>query len=276
MKRTRKAALVTGGTSGIGRALVHELGKRDFAVYFVGTNMDKGRAVETELGQGEGRFIPVDLSDLRATRAFAVRFAAEHEQLDLLVNVAGVMLPERQETPEGNERTFTIDHLAAFVLSHELAPALARAEHGRIANVSGPPRQMLPPSLNFDDLQLARDYSLVRSVTNAVHAKTVMTEILAEKYRSAGVDVIAFDPGPVKTDLSRHMDFPLNLLFRAATSLMPRSSKTAVYATSSAELEGVSGQLVTGRKLRELRFDERYKARLWDATLAALPFELPA
>lgn len=153
MKTPRKTALVTGGTSGIGRSIVHALGEAGFDVYFVGTNAEKGRRVAEALGQGEGRFIPLDLSDLRAVRDFAVEFVDNQSELDLLVNVAGVMLQTRQETSDGHEKTFAIDHLAAFVLSHELAPALARAQHGRIANVSGPPRSMLAPSLDFDNLQ---------------------------------------------------------------------------------------------------------------------------
>ena len=274
MATTHKTALVTGGTSGIGRGIVEALGREGYDVFFVGTSPTKGKAVEEQLGQGTGRFIRLDLSDLRAVRGFAARFAEDHPVLDLLVNVAGVMLPSRQETAEGHEKTFAIDHLAAFVLSHELAPSLARARHGRIANVSAPARQVLKASLDFEDLQLREGYSQVRAVVNGVHAKTVMTEILADKFRAEGIDVIAFDPGPVKTDISRNVKGVFGALFRTATLFMPRVSKAAVYASTSSEMNGRTGQLVVGTKSQPLRFEPGYKARLWEATVDALPFEL--
>lgn len=101
-----------------------------------------------------------------------------------------------------------------------------------------------------------------------------MTQILAERYRAAGIDVIAFDPGPVKTDLARNLSFPMRVVFGVASLFMPRTSKAAAYATTSVDINGKTGQLVTGTKTRPLNFEADYRARLWDATVQALPFEL--
>ncbi len=274
MSEASKIALVTGGTAGVGRSIVLALAQQGAEVHFIGTNDAKGKRVERELGLPEGAFIRLDLSDLGSVRAFARRFASANERVDVLVNVAGVMLPTRQVTSEGNEKTFAIDHLASFVLCHELASTLERAAHGRIVNVSGAPKQLLPPSLDFDDLQLERGYSLMRAAINAVHAKTVMTEILAEKLRPRGIDVNAFHPGAVKSDLFRHMNFPMNLIFRFARTFMSESSVAGVYASTAEELNGVTGQFFVKTRARPLRFDRSYKERLWDATLDALPFDL--
>lgn len=118
------------------------LAQRGARVHFVGTNEEKGRRIEEELnegGEGRCRFVRLDLRSLSRVRDFATDFAPEAGALDVLVNVAGVMLPKRQETSEGNEATLAVNHLSAFLLCRELTPLLARAPHGRIANVSGAP-----------------------------------------------------------------------------------------------------------------------------------------
>ena len=269
MNSNRKTALVTGGTSGVGLSIVRALAKEGACVYFLGTNRARGKEIEEALGE-RARFVPVDLSNLAATRRFAEQFKGEHAKLDLLANVAGVMLPKREETEEGNDKTFAIDHLSAVVLSDQLAPLLAKAEHGRIANVSGPPSQMLRPLLDFDDLQLQKKYSVVRAVINALHAKTVMTEIMAERLKPDGIDVIAFDPGAIKSSLARHTKFPMNLVMGAAHLFMSADSVAGIFASTSETLNGVTGQLVVGRKPRPLKFERSYKDRLWAATLDQL------
>lgn len=264
-----KTALLTGGTSGVGLSILQALVKAENFVYFVGTNRERGQQVERELtvgGKARTRFVELDLSHLPAVRQFIHDFQSDVETLDALVNVAGVMLPRREETEDGFEKTWAVDHLSAFLLSRELQPLLARGHHPRIVNVSGPPAQVLKPQLDFDDLALKAKYSFVRAVVNALHAKTVMTEILAEHFREDGIDVNAFHPGPVKTELGRQMSFPVSVALRLAQVFMPSHSKTGIYAATSSELNGVSGHLVVGTRPLPLNFSSEYKERLWRAT----------
>ena len=201
----KKIALVTGGTSGVGLSLVKELVNSDFSVHFIGTNRKKGEAIESELSGADGskaKFIQLDLSNLKAVKAFADQFKSEVPRLDLLINVAGVMLRDRQETAEGLEKTFAVNHLSAFVLSQELVPVLAKANQSRIVNVSGGESSVLKPRLDFENMDYKRNYSAMGVAVDAVHAKTVMTEILAEKLKDQNITVNAFDPGAVKSRIA--------------------------------------------------------------------------
>ena len=251
------------------------LAKTGASVHFVGRHKERGQQIEAELGAGRGRFIPLDLSRLRDTRDFARTFAAEVDTLDVLVNAAGVMLPTFQRTDEGFEKTFAVDCLSAYILCEELAPSLSQANRGRIANVSAPPAQMLKPRLNFDDLQRENKYSLIEAVTNALHAKTVMTEILSDRLAPRGIDVNAFHAGAVRSNLGRHMKFPLRTIFGFAQLFMPRESKAGIYTSTADELNGVTGQLIVGTKYQPLQFEQDYKDRLHQAlenmTAEALP-----
>lgn len=264
----QKTALVTGGTAGVGLSIVRALAKQGTFVHFIGTNEDKGKRVEEELNISADptvRFVQLDLSRLRAVHDFSLQFGRAVPALDVLVNVAGVMLAERQVTEDGYEKTFAIDHLAAFILCQGLRPALAAAQHGRIVNVSGAPSQLLKQRLDFADLQLEHNYTLMRAALNAVHAKTVMTEILAERFRDE-IDVNAFHPGAVKSDLFRHMRFPMSTVFRFARRFMASESKSGIYASTTQALNGVTGQLFVGTRPRQLSFEQSYKDKLWHTT----------
>lgn len=265
MHNTQRFALVTGGTSGIGRSITRALVSQGVHVLFVGRNAERGAALEAELAPS-ARFLNADLGTMTAVRRLADAVVERVDHLDTLVHVAGVVLPNRELTQDGFEKTLAVDHLAAFELSRRLRPLLAKAERGRIVNVSGPKAQVLAPQIAFDDFQLERDYSMTRAVIHGLHAKTVMTELLAERYAEDGVDVIAFDPGAVRSELGRNMRFPMSWAMRVAQWFMSEDSTAGIYASTSRELDGVTGQLIVGRESVPLAFDARYKQRVWDAS----------
>lgn len=266
---SKKIALVTGGTSGIGRSLLPELVKHGFFVHFVGTNSEKGKAIEAELNGPDGpvsQFIQLDLSDLPSVLAFTQQFRDEVPTLDLLLNVAGVMLPKRQLTAEGFETTFAIGYLSAFLLCRELTPSLSNAENARIANVSGGSKFVLKTRLNLEDLGFEKNYRGMRVAIGTVHAKTVLSEILAEKLKEHGIDVNSFHPGTVKGDLGRNMPLPFKALFKVANMFMSSTSKSGIYLATSDEVQGTTGQLFVGKKRTPLSFEKEYKDELWERT----------
>ncbi len=100
----------------------------------------------------------------------------------------------------------------------------------------------------------------------AVHAKTVLTEILAEKLSGKHIDVNAFHPGAVKSDLGRNLTFPMNLLLKIIWPFMSSKSVSGNYASLSDKLNGVTGQLIVKEKAFPLNFDQAYKDQLWNET----------
>lgn len=267
---SHKTALVTGGTAGVGLSIVRALARSGAEVHFIGTSEDKGRRVEQELnGTGDTvcRFIKLDLSNLRDVQDFANAFQSEVPQLDVLANVAGVTLPERQETNEGIEKTFAIGHLSAFLLCRELAPLLEQAEHARIMNVGGVPQFILKPRPDFDTkLEFTENYNGMRVAIDTVHAKTVLTEVYADKLASQGIDVNVFHPGAVKSDIARSMSFPKSAVFKFGNVFMSNTSKTGIYLATADDVQGVTGQLFVRKKPRPLNFEQEYKDRLWNTT----------
>lgn len=266
-----KIALITGGTAGVGLSMVQAMARLGTEVHFIGTNEARGQEIERSVnaeGNGTTRFIRLDLSSMAAIRAFAQAYAGEVAHLDVLANVAGLLSPERRETAEGLELTFAVDHLSAFLLSRELTPLLARAPHGRIVNVAGLAKQVLVPQLDFDDLQSRASYSPFRAAFRGVHAKTVLSQCLAERLGPQGIDVNSFHPGTVKSDLGRNLSGPLAWGLKLASPFLSSASRTGIYVASADELNGVTGQFFSGKKARPLAFEADYAERLWSASEA--------
>jgi len=269
MENKTKHALVTGGTSGVGLSIVKALVAHKYKVSFIGSNATKGKAVEVLLNQTSPlnhEFIQLDLGELNDVKAFVSQFSKDNNTLDLLVNVAGIMSPKQQFTTSGQDKTFAIGYLSAFLLSTELVPLLAKGHNARIVNVGGQASHVLKPILNFDNLDFKTNYSGFKTAITTVHAKTVLTQLLAEKLIDKNIDVNSFHPGIVKSDLSRNMPTIIKLLAKLASPFMAKTSKNGIFVCLDKSIIGVSGKLFINKKPTTIQFDFDYREQLWETS----------
>lgn len=147
------------------------------------------------------------------------------------------------------------------------SPAAGKAGHARIINVGGVPSFILKPRLEFEKkLDFTERYSGMHVAFDTVHAKTLLTEVFADRLASQGIDVNAFHPGTVKSDMGRNMSFPISVVFKVANVFMSNTSKTGIHLATSDDVTGMTGQIFVGKKPRPLNFDQGYKDRLWTVT----------
>jgi NAD(P)-dependent dehydrogenase (short-subunit alcohol dehydrogenase family) len=263
-----KTALISGGTSGIGLSLVEHLILSQYNVYFIGTDTLKGKAIEQRLGQKTEKkveFIQLDLSNLNAVHSFAKEFIRTHRQLDLLVNIAGVLLPKRIVTDEGIEMNFAISCLSSFILSRELLPLLQKSSQPRIVNVGAKPDLVLKESLDFNDLDTVNKYNAFKASGRAVHAKTVLTQILSEEFAEYTIAVNSFDPGIVKTGLMKKMPVIIRLISSLFFAFAPKKSKTGIFVCTNEEENNITGKLVTATKIHDISFSKNYQTKVLGA-----------
>ena len=94
-------------------------------------------------------------------------------------------------------------------------------------NVGGVPSFILKPRPDFEKkLDFTENYGGMRVAIDTVRAKTVLTEVFADKFASQGIDVNVFHPGTVKSDMGRNMSFPMSVVFKVANLSMSKTSKT--------------------------------------------------
>lgn len=188
-----RVAVVTGATSGLGRAAATELARLGATVIVVGRKAEKTERVTSEIraetDNPDVRFELADLSSMAQIRALAARLEAP---IHLLVNNAGVLLPERTETAEGFEVTFATNLLGHFLLTNLLIEKLERP--ARIINVSS--GGMYTQRIHVDDLQMKRGrYDGTVAYARTKRAQVILTELWAAKLRDRGVVVHAMHPG---------------------------------------------------------------------------------
>src|SRR5512138_3024564 len=137
---TDKVCIVTGATSGIGRAAASALAQQGATVVLLSRNAQKCARVATEIQGQTGNqnigFIAGDLSSLKAVRAVAAEFRQRYARLDVLLNNAGVSPSKRRESVDGFEYTFALNHLGHFLLTNLLLDMLVASAPSRIVSVS--------------------------------------------------------------------------------------------------------------------------------------------
>jgi NAD(P)-dependent dehydrogenase (short-subunit alcohol dehydrogenase family) len=197
-----KVVLVTGATSGLGAAAAEAFAKLGARVWLVAR--DRGRAeamrdqIVTRSGNDAVEIGVCDLSRLASIREFAHDFRSRSERLDVLVNNAGVLPPERTLTDDGIETTFATNVVGPFLLTELLLPALRASAPARVINVSS--GGMYTQKLHADDLNMehdAFDGSVAYSRTK--RAEVILTEELARTLDGSGVVVHSMHPGWVDT-----------------------------------------------------------------------------
>jgi dehydrogenase/reductase SDR family member 12 len=192
-----RTVVVTGATSGLGRAAASQLADLGARVILVGRDPDKAEATRREIvattGNDNVAVALADLSLLADVRKLAKRLLKE-PCIHVLVNNAGVLLNQRTTTAEGNETTLATNLLAPYLLTQMLLPRLRESAPSRIISVSS--GGMYATGLALDDLQYAKSaYDGSRAYARTKRALVVLTEIWAGQLKDSGVVVHAMHPG---------------------------------------------------------------------------------
>jgi NAD(P)-dependent dehydrogenase (short-subunit alcohol dehydrogenase family) len=220
------------------------------------------------------------LSNQTQVRAVAAAIAARWPHVDVLVNNAGAMFGNRQQTAQGLEMTFALNHLSYFTLSLLLLPMLDAAPAGaRIVNVASEAHKA--GRLDFEDLQSLRRYSGWRAYCASKLANLLFTQELARRLDPVSVTVNAVHPGFVATDIGvRHRLLP-PLLWKLATrfALSPeRGARTSIHLASAPELvQQHGGYFIRERPaaMATAAQDPQAALKLWDESLRLAELSWP-
>lgn len=275
-----KVVLITGATSGIGKAAAMALIRMGATVVVGARNVEKGQQTVAEIqaimGSPKVEMLVGDLSSLSQVRRMAAEFKAQFHRLDVLVNNAGIQLAERQVTVDGLEATFQINYLAPFLLTHLLFDLLKASAPARIVNVASVVHRWAV--LDLGDLGLERGYETNRAYHRSKLALVYFTYELARWLQGTGVVVNAMEPGLTRTDFARDFRGVMRLgsrLMRLFMHSAEQGADTVVHLASSPEVEGVSGGYFARRRaIRSSRrsYDQEVARQLWDESLRLCDF----
>ncbi|MFK7894589.1 MAG: SDR family oxidoreductase [Myxococcota bacterium] len=293
--------LITGGNTGIGKETAIALAQKGARVVIASRDAARGQSALADIRKASGRddveLIELDLASLASVRRCAAEFSERFDQLSLLVNNAGVALTRgpRQETHDGLEMQFGVNHVGHFVLTNALLPLLRKSAPARIVNLSSAGYRMAPNGLNFDDLQMKKEYSGFICYGHSKLANVYFTTELARQLKGEDITVNAVHPGYVATELGHLRPEDEARFVKPEKKSAPKTAgasnsasesgpdlsalgepisakegaATSILVASSLEVDGVSGRYFADSKAEELTpiaADPAPARRLWEAT----------
>lgn len=241
-----KTVLITGGTAGLGQATAIALARQGASVVITARDEARGRAAVAAINQRANaapvRLILLDLASFASVRGAAERFLSEHPRLDVLINNAGVFAARREQTREGFELQFGVNHLGPFLLSHLLLPALEAAPAPRLVNVAS--RAHYAGQIDFDDLRGEKHpYRGWRAYARSKLANVLFTREWNRRFPG----IPANCPGTLRTTIgNKHSPWYVSLTWSLVKPFLTspeRGAATVVYLASSSMITGIGGAL---------------------------------
>ena len=241
-----KTCVVTGANSGIGRETALALAGKGAQVVLLCRSAERGEeareAIATETGNEDVSLILADLADSASVRRFAETFVERHDKLDVLVNNAGVYLPERQLTEEGHELTFAINHLGPFLLTNLLLPTLKKAPEARVVTVSSLVHYI--GNIDLDDLALERGYQGMLSYARSKLANILFTHALADRLEGTSVTANCLHPGAIRSGFAQDEPGFFQQIVRLGGPFLlspARGARTSIWLASAPEAAAHNG-----------------------------------
>jgi len=277
-----RTVVLTGGTSGIGRAAARELVSRGAHLVVVGRNAEKLTELRSELaGMTAHGTIETELADLSLladVRDLAARLLDRHDHIDVLINNAGALFNRYQRTIEGIEQTMATDLVSPYLLTRLLLPALKASGDARIINVAS--GGMYTQGLRVEALApRPSDYDGPTAYARAKRGLVMLAEQWARQWAGFGISVHAMHPGWVDTP---GLEKSLPAFHRQLTPWLrspAQGADTIVWLAASPDAHRASGHFWLDRKIRATHVfrhtadtakDRRELTRALDA-LAGLP-----
>jgi NAD(P)-dependent dehydrogenase (short-subunit alcohol dehydrogenase family) len=226
----RRVALVTGASSGIGKATAVKLMALGWQVIGVGRDPQRSAAAEAEIAAAAGvdgfTMVRADFTLMAEVKRVADEVGSRAGRLDVLINNAGGVRDQQVITAEGTEATFAANHLAPFLLTRELMPLLKASAASqppgttRVIAVSSSAHRVVE-GLNWDDLQSLCDFHATLAYCRAKLANILFTRELARRAEPDGIVAQVMHPGVVASNFASHGDEAMRAHMATADTVSP-------------------------------------------------------
>ncbi len=270
---TGKVCMITGATSGLGKAAAVAVAACNPTLFLVARNPERAEqtAAEITATTGNDKIVTLigDLASQQDIRRVAAEFLKTGQPLHLLFNNAGVVMLKREETIDGLETTFAVNHLGYFLLTNLLLDRIRESAPARIVCTASGAHAYSGGRLDFDDLQSSKSYSSMKVYAKSKLANILFTRELAKRLDGSGVTVNCFHPGLVGSNLAVNNGLLAKLLILALRPVARSNEKgaeTGIYLCLSPEVEGQSGLYFYDKKAKwpkSYAQNDEDAARLW-------------
>jgi len=273
-----KIILLSGATSGIGKAAAFSLARSGASLILLGRNNEKGekvcRQIKQKTGNDKIKFYKADFSLMREVKTAAEKVKNDYERIDVLINNAGGRFLDHKVSEEGIEQTLAVNYLSHFLLTDFLLNKLKTAPSARIINVSSSTHYAGKGVIQ--NITSPENYNGKQQYSDSKLATVLFTYKLAEQLEGSNIIVNTMDPGGVATNFARNNGF-VNWMKHRIYYLMKRElltpeqgAETIIYLTTSPKVERVTGKYFFKEKEKrssEISYNKEIQKRLWEISL---------
>lgn len=274
-----KICAVTGANAGLGYATAFSLAEKGAEVLMICRSKERGSIARQQIIEQTGNpavhLILADFSSLEEVRRAGRYICGGWDRLHVLVNNAAAILSERRLSAEGYEMQLTVNHLAPFLLTHTLMPALLHADEARIINVSS--NNHYRAEIHFNDVHLEKNYQVLRAYGQSKLANILFTYELDRRLKALGVHQVtvnAVDPGLNNTGIglkNTNMLHRLAWWFRKQQGQTPeQGAVTQLHLATAPQLSGISGTYWADMRQKtssDRSYHEAGAQKLWQMSL---------
>jgi len=257
---SNRVLVVTGTTSGIGKALALEIARSGQTALQEIRRQAPNPNLDLQL---------CDLSILSSVRNVAEILKSKYEKINVLINNASVYKRKRTVTVDGFEEMFAANHLGPFLLTNLLLEQLQAAVQAdgsaRVLNITAP--STVP--LNFDDLQGERNFNSLNAFGATKMANLLFTFELARRLENTAITVNAIHPGLVRSGLMREAFILMRLFTRLASGPPERVAGSILQAATAPEFANISGKFPHhGKEIEAPAYahDRAAQQKLWETS----------
>jgi retinol dehydrogenase 12 len=268
-----RVAVVTGASAGIGLETARGLAARGAVVCMVGRNRPKTEAAVAEIAASTGNrgvsFLCGDFGDLEQVRRLAAELLERFPEIHVLVNNAGLWVKHRELGRDGVNTTFTVNHLAPFLLTNLLLSRLRESAPARIVTVSSR-LHIRERGIRFQDIGSEQRFAGLRAYRQSKLANVLFAAELARRLQGSGVTSNSVHPGDVATEVvrdSRFLTAGLEWIGRLFLLTPEEGARTTLHVATSPDLESVSGRYFASCRAVPASpegQDPELAARLWE------------
>ena len=268
----KKNCIITGATDGIGKQTAIELAKLGYKLGLVGRNQEKGRLLIQEIEKITGnesiKYFNADLSVINNLRNLADNIKNEFKSIDVLVNNAGAYFSNYKKTEEGLEKTFALNHLSYFAITHLLLNVLEAERPGRVINVASAAH--FNAKLDLNDFQMGKKYKGWTAYCNSKLMNILFTYEADKRFNDKDISFNCLHPGFVNTSFGDdNTGFGKNILSIGKKLIainVKKGATTNVYLASSNKLSKVSGKYFNKSKRTKsskISYLDSHQKKLW-------------
>lgn len=267
--------LITGCSGGIGKQVAIQLAKMDFNIIMLVRDSDKSRAafevISTHSKNANVKMFYVDLASQESILNAAEKIKNEYQQIDILINNAGVVKRKYDKTVEGYEMTFSVNYLAPFLLTNLLLPLVENSSHGRILNLTS--ELYKKGQAIIDKSPSDNKFNGDKAYANSKMLLVLFTKELARRLENKNVTVNCVHPGVIATDAFREYPKWFSRFLNLLISKPEVGANPVVYLATSPDVQNISGEYFNKSKVApttDVANDIKVAKQIWQETESIL------